>query len=287
MIDFSSAPQLLEAARQRLATSARAAHRQPEAAGRLPLFLAQRRIGSAAPEVARFLAAKGNAFRLEGGELRIAEDATTGVGDFSTTLQTAALALRDAGLLHGWRGERQCVFDTAGREAAHCERALLPLLGLQSRAVHINGLTSDGDFWLARRALSKSVDPGRLDNLAAGGIVAGEAIAETLLRELDEEAGVPAELARRAVPLGQIRSIVPDGLAWRDELLFVHALVLPDRFIPFNRDGEVAEFMRLPPTAIARLLPGEELTPDAAAATALCILSGARTDIGPDGQGAS
>ncbi len=46
--------------------------------------------------------------------------------------------------------------------------------------------------------------PDKLDNIVAGGIGNGHGIAATLLKEADEEAAIPADLARRAVPVGAV-----------------------------------------------------------------------------------
>ena len=44
-----------------------------------------------------------------------------------------------------------------------------------------------------------------LDNMVAGGIASGIGIFETLVKECQEEAGIPEALAKKAVPVGMIR----------------------------------------------------------------------------------
>ena len=100
----------------------------------------------------------------------------------SRLLQSAAQGLRKLGLIADWRNERCAVLDESGLELARCERGVFRTLGLQNRAVHINGLRTDGHLWIARRSRQKRADPGKLDNLAAGGVSAGESLRRAALR---------------------------------------------------------------------------------------------------------
>jgi 8-oxo-dGTP pyrophosphatase MutT (NUDIX family) len=95
---------------------------------------------------------------------------------------------------------------------------------------------------------------------------------ETLLRELQEEAGVPAGLARHAQESGIVHSqrIEADGV--HDELLYCFDLLLPDDFVPANQDGEVATFECVSPLEAAHRLPA--MTGDAAAVTARWLRAG-------------
>jgi 8-oxo-dGTP pyrophosphatase MutT (NUDIX family) len=131
--------------------------------------------------------------------------------------------------------------------------------------VHVNGYVGEDGLWLGCRAATKRVDPGRLDNLAAGGISSGESPVECLARELAEEAGVPRLLALMATPGGVIHSRrrEPDGV--HDELLYCYDLQLSPNFAPVNCDGEVADFMQVDVQAAASRLV--DMTWDAAAVT--------------------
>ena len=97
-------------------------------------------------------------------------------------------------------------------------------------------------MWIARRSATKPIDPGLLDNLVGGGIAAGTSIADTVVKEAQEEAGIPAELASSAQPAGCVRIFreQPDGI--QRETIHVHDLSLPPDFEPHNEDGEVAGF---------------------------------------------
>lgn len=182
----------------------------------------------------------------------------------SRALQTLAQQLRRRGLIADWRNELSAVLDDQGQEIARCERGAFRTLGLQNRAVHINGFRADGRVWVARRSALKRADPGKLDNLAAGGVAAGESPRRTALREAWEEAGVPARLARRVdFPGMVIRSLRETTFGVHDELVIVADLELPQDFLPEGRDGEVAEFLCLSPAEAAAALDRDEFTVEA------------------------
>lgn len=213
----------------------------------------------------------------------------SGAGDaVARTAWLADLAqrLREAGWVRGWRGERyrSQLPGTGGGERGgegpadgpaffELERAAYRFFGLTSQAVHINGVDEAGALWCGRRALHKATDPGRLDNLAAGGLPAGEDLFECARRELWEEAGVPADLCGPLRLMGRLRSARVEPEGWHDEWLHVFELPLPAGFIPCNQDGEVSAFECLPPAALQLRLNTQDFSPDAAAVTAFWLRS--------------
>lgn len=134
-------------------------------------------------------------------------------------------------------------------ELARLDRGALPLLGIWSEGVHVNGLVRRGGdtwLWVAERAHHKALDPGKLDHLVAGGRPAGLSPWETLCKEAAEEAAIPPILARKAIPVGQTSYVMerPEGL--RRDRLHHFDLWLPDDFVPRAADGEVAGFSLWP-----------------------------------------
>ena len=185
----------------------------------------------------------------------------------SRLLQSAAQHLRRLGLIADWRNERCAVLDENGVELARCERGAFRTLGLQNRAVHINGYRSDGQLWIARRSQQKRADPGKLDNLAAGGVSAGESLRRTALRELWEEAGVPRHLAAKVdFPGMVIRSVRETQFGIHDERVIIADIDLPMSFTPEGRDGEVEEFLCLTPDEVLIALAEGQFTIEAAMA---------------------
>lgn len=234
---------------------------------RLPFAALGYRLGWIEPAVAEWLLAREAAFKLQGGTVMLHADSPAQLG---ALLGRLALQMRDDGWVKGWRNEAYTCFAPAadGSPDLDCplfalERAAFRRFGLTSRAVHVNGHTASGELWIGRRSAHKAIDPGLLDNLAAGGISAGETAEACVVRELAEEAGVPAALAAGARPAGLIRETrcEPDGT--HDEVLYCFDLLLPDDFVPNNQDGEVAGFLRLPFAAASARLA--DMTLDAAA----------------------
>ncbi|GAN95983.1 thiamin pyrophosphokinase [Komagataeibacter europaeus NBRC 3261] len=132
---------------------------------------------------------------------------------------------------------------------ARIDRGALPLFGLMAAGVHLNGLVRRPDglyLWIARRSMTKRLDPGKLDHLVAGGIPAGHTAAQALIKEAGEEASLPPELVARARPTADIRYALdrPEGL--RRDVLHCFELELPPDFVPTPADGEVEEFRLIP-----------------------------------------
>ncbi len=212
---------------------------------RLPFVVDGQRLGWVTPETARRLLDAGGAFARSGSALTLA----AGLGDAkerSAAVAGTLGALREAGQLPGWRGELYAVVPEHGaREAFRLERAAAPLLGVRAFGVHVNAwVRAPGGplLWVARRSRAKASHPGLLDHLVAGGQPAGLTLEENLVKEAEEEAGLPEHLARRAVagwPF-RYRLDVPGGL--RDDTLFVYDLELPGDFEPRALDGEVESF---------------------------------------------
>ena len=76
-----------------------------------------------------------------------------------------------------------------------------------------------------------------------------------VIKECGEEAGIPPELSRQAVPSGAVsyRTITPSNEMKRG-VLFCYDLFLPHGFTPRNNDGEVASFALLPLEEVAEIV---------------------------------
>lgn len=166
-------------------------------------------------------------------------------------------------VIRGWRGELVTVCESFySPPLFHIERAATRHFGLTVYASHLNGLTirqGEPYMWIGRRADSKSIDPGLLDNITAGRIARGMTPFETLVKESFEEAGIAGDMARGAKGAGAVRCkrAVEEGL--HNEIIFVHDIILPESFAPANQDGEVAGFTCMP---IAELMERLEKKPD-------------------------
>lgn len=207
-----------------------------------------RQIGWLQPELAARLSAWPGTFQASSDLVRLLD---------KSGLDQIVQTLAQEGFIPGWRNERYAM--EGGFEI---ERAAARPFGLTTHAVHVNGIV-ENRMWLSRRASSKAIDPGMLDNLVGGGVSAGFSLEKILIKEAWEEAGIPAELAHRATRGGEARVLreVPEGV--QSEVIHVYDLELPRDFQPKNQDGEVSEFVLLP---FEKVLAEKSLTHEAALA---------------------
>lgn len=182
----------------------------------------------------------------------------------NAVLENTAQLLRQANCLRGWRDELLDVMD--GDDALGViERAAVRPLGLLTHAVHLNAWTPDGRMWVARRALSKSTDPGMWDTLVGGLAGSGEDLELALVRECGEEAGLDAPDLVNRTPLRTILRIhrrLPEGYQVEDVL--TSTCVLAPGVRPANRDGEVMEIATVDVPTVLRQIADGEFTLEAA-----------------------
>lgn len=197
----------------------------------------------------------------------------------SSAARTAALdrvvdVLAAEGRLSAWRGERYAIAThLSAPPLCLIERAAARFFGIRTYAAHVNGVVR-GDptsMWLSRRSPDKAIDPGMLDNLVGGGIAAGATVAETVVREAWEEAGIAAAVAVTVAPSGELRVCrsQPDGL--QRETVFTHDLWLPAAFVPANQDGEAVGHRLVPLTDAAALIANDR-GPDVVTADASLVI---------------
>ena len=195
----------------------------------------------------------------------------------SMALASAIGALAAEGAIPGWRDEIYAIrnrFDDP--PLAYIERAASRFFGTQTYAVHLNGIVeyavAPGELWIARRSDTKATDPGMLDNVVAGGIGWGFSLAETIVKECWEEAGIPEEIAARAVAgrTAHVLQSLPEGT--QAEQIFIYDLALPEDFAPRNQDGEVGEHRLARIEDVAQAIEEGAMTVDASLATLDCLL---------------
>jgi 8-oxo-dGTP pyrophosphatase MutT (NUDIX family) len=203
----------------------------------------------------------------EGLHLRVAADERDAV------LAEINLALREAGLIVAWRDETYPVLTALGAAPlARIERAASRFWGTLTFGAHCNGYVAGADgrpshLWIARRALTKPTDPGKLDNLVGGGVPHGQTPRETLLREGFEEAGLDAATMARATAGGvvELACDIPEG--FMHEQIHAFDLRLERDVVPVNQDGEVAEIKCLAVDEALARAAGGEMTTDATLVT--------------------
>ena len=153
-----------------------------------------------------------------------------------------------------WRNE---TFDAAPRWGAppvfRLDRGAVPFFGTRAYGVHLNAYLRQGEnlsLWVGRRSPNKQIAPNKLDNLVAGGIGNEHGVRETLLKEGEEEASVPASVMSQAISAGAVSYRMETALGIRDDVLFVFDLEMPADFVPKNRDGELVHFELMPVSTV-------------------------------------
>jgi len=125
------------------------------------------------------------------------------VPDVDDGLHEIHLNLAAQGMLQDWRNEWIEVLDWSGvLRMGRMERAAARFWGSHTRAVHLNAWVqphaqAQALLWVAKRAASKSTDPGLWDNLVAGGLGVDESPLAGLRREALEEAGLDLAWAKQ------------------------------------------------------------------------------------------
>ncbi|WP_374651509.1 DUF4743 domain-containing protein [Dongia sp.] len=225
-------------------------------------------VGWVKPELASELSGRPDIFELSAGDLHMHAGLATPEAR-SAAMAKVLHALRGQGRVPGWRDELYPVTQNFGETPLLVmERAAAPLFGVLAYGVNLNGFVGRGwemKIWVARRAPTKSVDPNMLDLIVGGGQPLGLSPVENLLKECQEEAGIPPEIAELAQPAGIITLLIEAGEGLRVGQQFNFDLELPERFRPQNQDGEVAGFELMPVSEVMhRLRSADEFMYDIA-----------------------
>ena len=218
-----------------------------------PFLIGDRRVGWVRDDVLTVLAHFPDALEVEADRVRMTPRATT-VEQRSEALRRVAAGLVERGLLAKFRAEMFPVISQWGEEPlALIDRSAVPIFGVKAFGLHVNGYVREGDrlkIWIGRRALDKAVEPGKLDNMVAGGQPAGLTLADNLVKEAHEEAGLERAMALRAVPAGAITYCMEAERGLKPDTMFVYDLELPRDFVPRNHDGEITDFMLMQPVEV-------------------------------------
>ncbi|XP_054813504.1 nudix hydrolase 20, chloroplastic-like isoform X2 [Prosopis cineraria] len=137
------------------------------------------------------------------------------------------------------------------------ERAAAPYFGTKVYGVQMNGYVEQNGqkhLWVGKRSRVKTTYPGMLDELAAGGLPHGIDCRENLVKECEEEAGIPRSISTAATSVGAVSYMDIDGYRYKRDVLFCYDLNLPASFEPKNKDGEVDSFKLIPVKQAAEVI---------------------------------
>lgn len=210
-------------------------------------IVADRHVGWLKPDFAQELAADAAVFQLLNNDLYMVP---LGIDERSTAMANVLNHLREQNRIPGWRNELYPVnqrFDE--KPLMVMERAAAPLFGVLTYGVNLNGFVGRGwemKIWVARRSPNKAVDPHMLDLIVGGGQPLGLTPRENLVKECQEEAGIPAEIAGQAQSVSVVTLLIEAAEGLRVGQQFNFDLELPGDFSPENHDGEVEHFELIP-----------------------------------------
>jgi 8-oxo-dGTP pyrophosphatase MutT (NUDIX family) len=228
-----------------------------------PFVIEDRRMGRVGRDFAAVLARYPKVFLVSDAAVSL----NPVLEDFETRSEAVEEVMRELeaqGEIGHWRDEDYPVLRRWGEPPLmKIERGAVPKFGIRGFGVHMHGLVADEnggdeDMWIAKRSATKTIEPGKLDQIVAGGQPIGVGIHENLIKECSEEAGIPENLASKAKPVSAISFLCqrPEGL--RDEFYFIYELELPRDFHPENCDGEVECFYRWPISKVLTVLQDSE-----------------------------
>jgi 8-oxo-dGTP pyrophosphatase MutT (NUDIX family) len=215
-----------------------------------PFVIDGRRMGRVRHDWARRFADFPSVFEVSDRAV-VLNPSLTGFDARTEAVEQVLVRLNEAGEFRKLRGEYFPVLhDWHETPAMKLDRAGVPLLGVRGFGVHVNGFVRDAggrfSLWVGKRARDKRTEPGKLDHLVAGGQPHGLSFRENLIKEAEEEASIPRDLAEKAKPVGALAYVLEREQGLRDDVLFLYDLELPADFVPKNQDGEV-EFFELWP----------------------------------------
>ncbi|KAF7065194.1 hypothetical protein CFC21_071337, partial [Triticum aestivum] len=77
---------------------------------------------------------------------------------------------------------------------------------------------------------------------------------ENVIKECEEEAGIPRSMSTNATSVGAVSYMDINGFRYKRDVLFCYDLRLPLDFVPNNEDGEVDSFRLIPVPHAANII---------------------------------
>jgi 8-oxo-dGTP pyrophosphatase MutT (NUDIX family) len=225
----------------------------------LPLMAGDKLLGLMRPETALYLSDFPELFVQHDGKVGLSDRYKT-PADRTAAFRPIAERLAIEGLIDKLRDEDYRVVTKWGEKSLmQVDRAAVGLLGIKAFGIHVNGMVlkeRDQDLllWIGKRAADKAVEPGKYDNMVAGGQPAGLTLLENLEKESGEEAGLDPSLVKRAQPVSLITYCMEDGRGLKRDTLFVYDMLVPEDVEPKAVDGEMEHFVLMRRGMVLNLL---------------------------------
>ena len=142
------------------------------------------------------------------------------------------------------RNEDMLLASFCNKDLCKIDRTLTNYFGTKSSGIHINSYIEKNNkkyMWISKRS-KLILDPLQYDNLVAGGVAFGYSVLDTIIKESEEEAGIPRELSIKCMHRGTFSYIVERYFGVRNDVVHFFDLELPENFIPKKQDDEVEDF---------------------------------------------
>lgn len=210
-----------------------------------PFLVAGQRVGWVKTAFAVKLAAFPDVFTIDDDEVRLSDHLST-PEERTAALRRVIDGLASQGEAPKRKNEDYPVATAWGRPPLLLiDRGVVSWFGIRAYGVHMNGYVRSPDgpkLWIGRRAWDKSVAPGKLDNIVAGGQPAGLGLFENLRKEAREEADLPGWVTDRARSVGVVSYCMETEHGLKPDTMFIYDLEIPAGVVPRNTDGELEGF---------------------------------------------
>ena len=220
-----------------------------------PFIINSTQVGWMRPEFVERLQQWPNVFQITPDSIRLS-DALNSFEQRSEALIAVNEVLFEEGLIRrrAYAENYSISAEDRLKPLACLDRAAAPHYGIRAYGQHLNGYvrTQEGlKMWVGLRSLSKPNEPGKLDQIVAGGLPYPLTEEENLIKECDEEANISESLAKQATAVGYIayRAEIAEGA--KPDTMLCYDLELPEDFVPSCNDGEVERFELLPIEEVA------------------------------------
>ena len=231
----------------------------------LPFLCESHQVGLVAPDVADQLRKYPDTLTVSRDEVSIAAGLDS-PQKRNEEIEKMLLDLREKKvfpLLSGWRDECYEIRASFSSPALFkMERSATPLFGVRQYGVHINGYVNHSSLglclWFQKRSITKPTWPGMMDSFVGGGLSEGRGVLETAIKEAEEEANVPRDLAVKMQQAGSVSFFHKSDRGIHPQTEFVFDLELPETFSPGNNDGEVESFSLVPAGEVADVICTEQ-----------------------------
>ena len=227
------------------------------------LVIDNRQMGWIKPGFAELLASWSSIFDLENDSIGAVNDNIQGFRtQRSQAVDEVIHALVQKQLIKAYLDEPYPV--TAGDRSAAVmtvDRSAGAHLGIRCFGQHLNGYVRKNDgihLWIAHRARDRHIEPGKLDNMVAGGLPWHTSLEENLIKECAEEAGMSASLASHARAVGTVSYLAESVNGIKPDTLYCYDIELPEDFTPVCTDGEVESFMLMPVIEVMEIIRDSE-----------------------------